>query len=179
MPGEKSFRGQYQITGSCETRLISRPIFCKQALIVGEPTRSAARRKLDWSLRKHRPAALVRPSTQTGESPMRYLTVILIACLAWLGTALDAYPSEPGRTPRPDAHEPGPKNPFGSRHPEAPAEISQYEFMIGEWSCTERFRQADGSWSEFDSLVRSRYFLNGNAIMNQTFLPDSAAAMTY
>jgi hypothetical protein len=51
--------------------------------------------------------------------------------------------------------------------------------MIGAWRCNERFRQPDGTWTEAASLVHGNYFLNGNAIMNQTFLPNGTSSMTY
>jgi hypothetical protein len=113
---------------------------------------------------------------------LKYVLPIAVGvaiCLSISGSPVTAFASGSSPADRLAAHEPGPMQPFGSRNPEAVEEIAQYEFMIGEWRCDERFRQADGSWTENASLVRSTYFLNGHGIMNQTFLPQSAAAMTY
>ncbi len=77
------------------------------------------------------------------------------------------------------SYAPGEVRPFGARNPDAPSEISQYEFMIGEWSCDERYRQPDGGWKTHPSLVRGVYFLNGYGILNQTYLAQEASLMTY
>ncbi len=76
-------------------------------------------------------------------------------------------------------YEPSRAFPFGKRNPDAPAELAQYEFMIGEWDCNERLRQPEGGWKEVQSLVRGNYYLNGRGIMNHTFMPDDASLMTY
>ena len=107
------------------------------------------------------------------------MVVGIAICLSFCGGLTKVFASDFEHVTKWATHEPGPLQPFGSRNPQAVREIEQYEFMIGEWQCNERFRQADGNWIEEESLVRGSYFLNGYGIMNQTFLRQSAVAMTY
>ncbi len=62
--------------------------------------------------------------------------------------------------------EPTPAYPFGRPNPNAPAEIAQFEFMIGECDCVDEIRNPDGSWRRTAAVWNAKYFLNGHAIQD-------------
>lgn len=90
---------------------------------------------------------------------MRTLLLIVFAGLA-LGADYGAY-------------EPSPAYPHGRPHPEAPAELAQFAFMIGAHSCNDRMRQPDGSWNEFPTRWNARYFMNGFGIQDHYWTPSA------
>ncbi len=61
--------------------------------------------------------------------------------------------------------------PFGLPNPRAPAEIAQYAFMVGSFSCRledKEFR--DGGWvpaREGNAIWRAQYVMNGHAILDE------------
>lgn len=76
-------------------------------------------------------------------------------------------------------NEPGPGQPFGRPHPDAPAELADYAFMIGSWSCQEEQRSPEGNWRPFESRMTAHYILNGYGIMNHTYQETVTSSMTY
>jgi|TARA_R100000455_G_C6263104_1_gene118378 hypothetical protein len=64
-------------------------------------------------------------------------------------------------------HEPSPAFPFGRAHPDAPAQLADFAFMIGSFNCHDERRLPDGSMQGFDAVWTARYFLNGHAIQDQ------------
>ena len=61
-------------------------------------------------------------------------------------------------------------HPFGRPNPKAPKELQQMDFMIGDFDRKERSRQKDGSWSAWvKGEWNSRYFMNGYAIIDETY----------
>lgn len=77
----------------------------------------------------------------------------------------------------PDPHyAPSPAHPFGRPHPEAPPELAQFAFMIGEFDCVDRIRQADGSYVTFPAIWNARYFLNGHGIQDEYWSPAFATS---
>ncbi len=61
--------------------------------------------------------------------------------------------------------EPSSDYPFGRANPEAPAQLQQFAFMIGENDCREeRLNNASGEWEEGFRTWDAHYYLNGNAI---------------
>lgn len=106
------------------------------------------------------------------------------AVLALLLLALIPSPAvraqEPAPAPRvqdltatePDVrHAPSPAHPFGRPHPDAPPELEQFAFMIGEFDCIDEIRQADGSIMRFAAIWNARYFLNGFGIQDEYWTP--------
>lgn len=73
-------------------------------------------------------------------------------------------------------YDPGPTYPFGRPHPEAPPEIRQFDFMIGECECTDSLRQPDGSWRTMSSKWNAAYFLNGQGIQDQYWADNFATS---
>jgi len=61
-------------------------------------------------------------------------------------------------------------HPFGRPNPDAPAELKQMAFMIGDFDRKERSRQKDGRWNQWvKGEWNSRYFMNGYAIIDETY----------
>ncbi len=69
------------------------------------------------------------------------------------------------------SYNPGPAYPFGRPHPEAPSELAQFAFMIGEFDCVDEIRQQDGSKLRFRAIWNARYFLNGYGIQDEYWTP--------
>jgi predicted Zn-dependent peptidase len=68
-------------------------------------------------------------------------------------------------------YEPSDAHPFGRPHPDAPPELSQFAFMIGEFDCTDTIRRPDGARIEFPAVWGARYFLNGYGIQDHYWSP--------
>ncbi len=60
-----------------------------------------------------------------------------------------------------------PDNGFGRPHPDAPAELAQFGFLIGRWHAESRVKAADGSWQPCAALWEARYILDGWAIADE------------
>jgi hypothetical protein len=69
------------------------------------------------------------------------------------------------------SYAPGPAYPFGRPHPDAPAELEQFAFMVGEFDCVDEMRQKDGSFLRFRAIWNARYFLNGFGIQDEYWTP--------
>ena len=69
------------------------------------------------------------------------------------------------------AYEPNAAYPYGRPHPDAPPELAQFDFMIGEFDCEEATRNRDGSWREFNAVWNASYFLNGHGIQDRYWNP--------
>ncbi len=67
---------------------------------------------------------------------------------------------------------PSPAFPFGRMHPDAPPELAQFSFMVGEFDCIDEIRQRDGSWIRFRAIWNARYFLNGFGIQDEYWTPQ-------
>lgn len=70
------------------------------------------------------------------------------------------------------SYAPSPAHPFGRPHPNAPPELAQFAFMIGEFDCIDEIRQADGSRLRFRAIWNARYFLNGFGIQDEYWTPQ-------
>jgi len=55
----------------------------------------------------------------------------------------------------------------GTLNPDAPAELSQFGFLIGRWRCDARLKRDDGSWGPLEGSWVGRYILDGYAIMDE------------
>lgn len=65
-------------------------------------------------------------------------------------------------------YDPSPAHPWGRPNPEAPAEIAQFAWAIGSWSCDAKAIRRDGSVVEWITEWAWRYTLNGMAIEDKT-----------
>lgn len=96
---------------------------------------------------------------------MLALTLLLAAGLLAGSTAIVEQESDPRAGIK--AFEPSAEHPYGRPHPDAPPELAQMAFMIGDFDCTDRSLQRDGTWKEMKTIWGARYFLNGHAIHDQ------------
>jgi hypothetical protein len=99
--------------------------------------------------------------------------------LLWVGPngPLQADGASPDRASRKSLapYEPDASHPFGRPNPEAPPELMQFDFMVGEFLCVDRTLQRDGSWNERRTVWTARYFMNGYAIQDIHWKPGVTA----
>ena len=70
-------------------------------------------------------------------------------------------------------YEPSNDNPYGLPHPDAPAEIMDYQPMIGICDCTSVARNQDGTWKDAEKMTwEFKYIMNGKAVQDQTLKAD-------
>jgi hypothetical protein len=50
---------------------------------------------------------------------------------------------------------------YGNPNPKAPAELSQFAFIIGKWRCEARLKGEDGTWRPYQATWVGRYILDG------------------
>ncbi len=78
--------------------------------------------------------------------------ILLLAALAAASSATD--------TP----HQPAVPADYGQPHPEAPAELRQFAFLVGAWDCSGVVLAEDGVFEPFRATMVGRYILDGLAI---------------
>ncbi len=54
--------------------------------------------------------------------------------------------------------------PYGTKHPNAPAELAHFAFLIGRYECDARLKAADGRWQKLQATWEGKYILEGFAI---------------
>lgn len=91
--------------------------------------------------------------------------LLLIVCLI----STQAY-SQNGDYP----YDPSDQHPFGQLNPEAPEQVAEYKYLIGESRCKSVSRLAGGNWSKdsVDMIWRFKYFLNGTSVIDETLKAD-------
>ena len=57
-------------------------------------------------------------------------------------------------------------HPYGLRHPDAPEQLEQFEFLIGEHTCTDELVELDGTTVRLNARWTGQYILNGLAIQD-------------
>lgn len=63
--------------------------------------------------------------------------------------------------------DPSAAHPFGRPNPQAPAQLQQFDFLIGHNECSEeRLNNATGEWIEGERSWDAHYFLNGFGILD-------------
>jgi hypothetical protein len=63
---------------------------------------------------------------------------------------------------------------FGKPNPNAPAELSQFAFLIGNWRCEAKIKLPSGEWQAFQATWSGRYILDGYAIADEYRMTDSS-----
>ena len=63
---------------------------------------------------------------------------------------------------------------FGRPNPNAPPEISQFSFLIGEWRCDVKAKAQDGTWRTYEATWVGRYILDGYVIADEYRMTDHA-----
>ena len=66
---------------------------------------------------------------------------------------------------------------FGKTNPNAPAELSQFAFLIGRWRCEARLRLGDEKWQTFQATWLGRYILDGHAIADEYRMTGSSGEL--
>jgi len=56
---------------------------------------------------------------------------------------------------------------YGNPSPKAPAELSQFTFIIGKWRCDVRLEGEDGTWRPYQATWVGRYILDGYVIADE------------
>jgi hypothetical protein len=56
---------------------------------------------------------------------------------------------------------------YGVVNPQAPSELSTFAFLVGKWTATAQFRDAEGKYQESKLEWIGRYVLNGMAIADE------------
>jgi hypothetical protein len=62
--------------------------------------------------------------------------------------------------------EPAPQG-YGKPNPDAPAELSQFAFLIGRWRCESKVKGPDGVWTTYRATWVGRYILDGYVIADE------------
>jgi len=81
-------------------------------------------------------------------------------------------PTRPGAAATEDRSMYQVKQEFGKLNPNAPAELSQFAFLIGNWSFEAKVKMGDGQWHPFKGTWRGRYILDGYAISDEYRMTD-------
>jgi hypothetical protein len=82
----------------------------------------------------------------------------------------------PAQTQDWQQYEPSKEFPYGQKHPDAPAQLDDFQPMIGTCDCKSLQRSPDGTWADTLDMVWSfKYILNGRAIQDQTWRENSSA----
>jgi hypothetical protein len=61
---------------------------------------------------------------------------------------------------------------FGKVNPNAPGEVSQFAFLIGNWRFEAKVKIAAGQWRPFTGTWRGRYILDGYVISDEYRMTD-------
>ncbi len=73
--------------------------------------------------------------------------------------------------------EPNPQNPFGKRDPATPMASGDFDPLIGEQACLSLTRIDRDNWADTTTMLwRWKYIMNGNAVQDETLLPNGRNA---
>ncbi len=103
---------------------------------------------------------------------------LILACVSVLNAQEIPKPTELA-SPILDNHEAKPGSPYGTMNPKAPAETSQFGFMIGVFDCVDQIKNpADGKWFTSKSVWTSSYILNGFGVQDRYWSAVSVSSST-
>jgi len=92
---------------------------------------------------------------------MKSLLVLLISGVITSGTIAQSLSTE---------YEPSSSHPFGTPNPQAPAQIADFEPMIGLCDCKSVQRNGDGTWQDTLNMQwKFKYIMNGTAIQDEVW----------
>ena len=70
----------------------------------------------------------------------------------------------------PMQYEPSPEHPYGMLNPTAPAQVADFEPMIGTCDCRHLSRNGDGTWPDsLDMVWKFKYIMNGTAVQDEVW----------
>jgi len=69
------------------------------------------------------------------------------------------------------------KQEFGKLNPNAPIELSQFAFLIGNWTFEAKVKTGDGQWHPFKGTWHGRFILDGYAISDEYRMTDPAGKL--
>ena len=105
-------------------------------------------------------------------SPIGRLALVALSSLVAVPAPPQAQsPVKPDLVDVDNRFAPSPAHPFGRPNPDAPPELAQFAFFIGEFDCVDTMRQPDGKRVSFPAIWNARYFLNGFGIQDQYWTP--------
>lgn len=95
------------------------------------------------------------------KSTFTLVLIFFVASIAISQNTYDYVPSE--------------KHPYGLPNPKAPAQIKDFEPMIGKYKCLSATIKSDGTWTENVDMIWSfKYIMNGMAIQDETLQTTGA-----
>ena len=59
-------------------------------------------------------------------------------------------------------------------NPKAPAELSQFAFLVGKWKFSAKFQSQDGTWQPFQGTWTGRFILDGYVIADEYEMVNSS-----
>lgn len=65
----------------------------------------------------------------------------------------------------------------GNPNPNAPPELSQFAFIIGEWRCDVRVKEDSGAWQTYQATWVGRYILDGYVIADEYRMTNQAGEL--
>ena len=66
---------------------------------------------------------------------------------------------------------------FGKPNPNAPAALSRFAFLIGDWQCEAKLRLGNGDWQTFQATWVGHYILDGYAIADEYRMTSSSGEL--
>jgi hypothetical protein len=72
-----------------------------------------------------------------------------------------------------------PMKEFGKLNSNAPAALSRFAFLVGNWKGHAKIKSASGDWQTFDVTWRGRFILDGYVIADENFRSYDAAMQTW
>jgi len=104
-------------------------------------------------------------------SIVRLSFVVLLTLIAGPAETQEQPEEKPAAVDVDTRFAPSPAYPFGRPNPDAPPELAQFAFFVGEFDCIDTIRQADGTRVSFPAIWNARYFLNGFGIQDHYWTP--------
>jgi len=97
------------------------------------------------------------------------MTVLVLLCFAPTLVVNAVNPAWAGEAPVTAAAAASGALVNGAIHPNAPPELRQFEFMLGEFTRKERLRNPDGSWGDWQpGEWNARFIMGGYGIMDES-----------
>lgn len=76
----------------------------------------------------------------------------------------------------PIQYQPEPDSPIGTRNPDGPEELAQFDFVIGDWDVEIDYVLTNGNTTTYTAHWHNRWILNGMAVMQEWRGPYSSGA---